>query len=315
MRVLIVTNMYPTPAEPAFGSFVKEQMDDLRGLGVEVESVIFDGRTQWTEYGRAVAVVRRATRGHRYDVVHAHYGLSGAVAALARPRLPLVTTFHGSDYEGPAWQRWVSTVVARRSSPIVVSESGRGRLAARKAAVIPMGVDTALFTPLERVDARRRLGWAESGPYALLAGARGNPVKGAALFDAAVRQATERQPTLQGVTLEGLSRADVALALNAADVLVVASIREGSPLTVREALACTTPVVAVPVGDVPAVLDGLPGCAVVDRDASALADAICAAVTAGRDPSLRVRAEATSREAVIRRVVEVYEEVARTRAP
>lgn len=306
MRVLIVTNMYPTPAEPAFGSFVKEQVDDLRRLGLHVDEVVFDGRARSTEYARTVGVVRRALRADSYDVVHAHYGLSGAVAALARPRIPLVTTFHGSDYEGPAWQRWVSTAVVRRSSAIVVSESGRRRLFARDAAVIPMGVDTALFAPMERADARRRLGWDEAGRYALLAGARRNPVKGAALFDAAV----SRVPGLEGKTLEGLPRPDVALALNAADVLVVASLREGSPLTVRESLACTTPVVAVPVGDVPAVLEGLPGCAVVRRDAAALAAAIATALELGRDPRLRQRAEVTSRDAVVRRVVSVYEAVA-----
>jgi glycosyltransferase involved in cell wall biosynthesis len=302
MRVLIVTNMYPTPVEPAFGSFVKEQVDDLRGLGLDVEEVIFDGRARSTEYGRAVGAVRRALRGRRFDVVHAHYGLSGAVAALASPRVPLVTTFHGSDYEGPAWQRCVSTVVARRSAPIVVSESGRRRLFVRNADVIPMGVDTTLFFPTEQADARRRLGWNEPGRYALLAGARRNPVKGAPLFDAAVAQV----PRLNSRTLEGLARPDVALALNAADVLVVASVREGSPLTVRESLACTTPVV-VPVGDVPAVLAGLPGCVVVERDADALAEGIRVALDAGRAPSLRRRAEETSRDAVVRRVVGVYE--------
>lgn len=302
MRVLIVTNMYPTPAEPAFGSFVKDQADDLRGLGLDVEQVMFDGRTRSTEYGRAVGVVRSALRAGRFDIVHAHYGLSGAVAALARPRVPLVTTFHGDDYE-VAWQRCISTVVARRSSAIVVSERGRSRLFKRHAAVIPMGVDTVLFTPVEQTEARRRLGWDETGHYAMLAGARGNPVKGAALFDAAVA----RVPELRGVTLEGYSRADVALALNAADVLVLASLHEGSPVAVRESLACTTPVVAVPVGDAPAVLAGLPGCAVVARDPAALADAIRAALAAGRDPSLRQRAEETSRDAVVRRVVGVYE--------
>jgi glycosyltransferase involved in cell wall biosynthesis len=115
---------------------------------------------------------------------------------------------------------------------------------------------------------------------------------------------------LNGITLEGLGRPDVALALNAADVLVVASVREGSPLTVREALACTTPVVAVPVGDLATVLAGLPGCAVVERDAGALADGIRAALDAGRDVSLRHRAEETSRDAVVHRVVGVYEAVA-----
>jgi len=302
MRVLIVTNMYPTPAEPAFGSFVKDQSDDLRGLGLEVEQVVFDGRARRREYGRAVGVVRSALRGGRFDIVHAHYGLSGAVAALARPSVPLVTTFHGDDYE-VAWQRLISTIVARRSSAIVVSERGRRLLFKRHAAVIPMGVDTELFTPVEQAVARRRLGWDEAGQYAMLAGARGVPVKGAPLFDAAVA----RVPELKGVTLEGYSRAEVVLALNAADVLVLASLHEGSPVTVRESLACTTPVVAVPVGDAPSVLAGLPGCAVVPRDPDALANAIRAALDAGRDSSLRQRAEETSRDAVIRRVVGVYE--------
>ena len=130
-------------------------------------------------------------------------------------------------------------------------------------AATPMGVDTGLFVPLERGAARRRLGWREAGHYALLAGARANPVKGAKLFDAAVRRASDRLPTLTGVALDGLSRAEVALAFNAADVVVVASAHEGSPVTVRESLACTTPVVAVPVGDVPMVISGLPGCAIV----------------------------------------------------
>jgi teichuronic acid biosynthesis glycosyltransferase TuaC len=290
-----------------FGLFVKEQVDDLRRLGVKIDLLIIDGRASSKEYFTGALAVRRSLRSSHYDLVHAHYGLSGAVAAMAASRTPLVTTFHGSDYGGAAWQRWVSTVAARRSASIVVSEAGRRRLSAPDAAVIPMGVDTSFFVPLERGAARRRLGWPGAGHYALLAGARANPVKGAKLFDAAVRKASDTLPTLTGVALDGLSRADVALAFNAADVVVVASAHEGSPVTVRESLACTTPVVAVAVGDVPMVIAGLPGCAVVPRDDASLADAICAAVEAGRDSSLRARAETFSRDAVAPQVLNVYE--------
>jgi teichuronic acid biosynthesis glycosyltransferase TuaC len=307
VRVLVVTNMFPTATEPAFGRFVKEQADDLRRLGVDIDLLSFDGRARWKEYFTAVVAVRRRLRRSRHDLIHAHYGLSGAVAAMATLRTPLVTTFHGSDYEGASWQRWISAVVARRSASIVVSRAGCRRLFARNAAVIPMGVDTTVFVPRERDAARRSLGWREGGHYALLAGARSNPVKGAPLFDAAVRRAADRLPTLTGVALDGLARADVPLAFNAADVVVVASIREGSPLAVRESLACATPVVAVPVGDVPTVIAGLPGCAIVPRDDVALADAICAAVEARRDSSLRARAEASSRDEVARQVLGVYE--------
>ena len=42
MRALVVTNMYPTPARPALGSFVRDQVEALRRIdGVEVELFAF----------------------------------------------------------------------------------------------------------------------------------------------------------------------------------------------------------------------------------------------------------------------------------
>ena len=74
--------MYPTTAEPHFGCFVRDQVDDLRGLGADVTVLAFDGRGHRRRYAGAARRLRRALRRGRYDVVHAHYGLSGAVAAM-----------------------------------------------------------------------------------------------------------------------------------------------------------------------------------------------------------------------------------------
>ncbi len=46
MRVLCLTNMYPTADEPAAGSFVRDQVEDLRELGVDVDVLSFDGRVR-----------------------------------------------------------------------------------------------------------------------------------------------------------------------------------------------------------------------------------------------------------------------------
>ena len=311
MRLLIVTNMYPTPAEPWFGCFVKEQVDDLLELGVELKLIHFDGRSDKRAYLRASRDVRSRLRRGGFDLVHAHYGLTGAATALAFPRVPLVTTFHGSDYAGPAWQRFVSTAAALRCTPIVVSPAGRTRLHAESATVIPMGVNTSLMRPDDRRAARRLLGWPEDGHYALLAGSRRNPVKGADLFDAAVQEARAHLPELTAKALEGFSRNDVVLAFNAADVTVVASRSEGSPVTVRESLACETPVVSVDVGDVSSVIAQLPGCAIVSRDPVSIADGIYRAVLGPRDASLRARAELTSRGAVAQQVLNVYRDALR----
>ena len=304
MRVLAVTNMYPTPSEPWFGSFVKDQIDALRRLGVSVDVFHFDGRRDWRAYGTAARAVRRLVSQGAFDVVHAHYGLTGAVA-LCQRSVPVVTTFHGSDSAQVPWQRRVSWIVARRSTPIFVGAENARRLGLPDAVVLPAGVDTALFQPTDRSSARAALGWEQDPTYVLLPGARSNPIKRADLFDRVVGLVGRRLPDVRGVSLEGYSRHDVANVMNAVDVLLLTSDWEGSSVAVKEALACTTPVVSVPAGDVPDVLAGLPGCAIGPRDPRALADAVLIALTI-RDDALRRRALAFSYDRVAAQILDVY---------
>ncbi len=288
MRVLTITNMYPTAPEPWFGSFVKDQVHALRRLGVSVDVLHFDGRPDWRAYGTAARALRSLVAQGDFDVVHAHYGLSGAVA-LCQRSVPVVTTFHGSDSGQVAWQRRVSWVVARRSTPIFVAAENARRLGLPDALILPAGVDTALFQPTDRAGARAALGWEQDPTYLLLPGARSNPIKRADLFDRVVELVGRRLRDVRGVSLEGYSRRDVANVMNAVDAVLLTSDWEGSPVAVKEALACATPVVAVPVGDVREVLAGLPGCAIVPRDPGLLAAAVLTAVTV-RDDALRRRA-------------------------
>src|SRR5262249_58550107 len=109
--------------------------------------------------------------------------------------------------------------------------------------------------------------------------------------------------------LDHVRRDDVGLYLNAADVVLMTSEREGAPLTIKEALAVETPVVSVAVGDVPEVLTDLPGCAVVDAEPEALAAAVSAALEMPRDGRLRARAEEFGRRAVAGRVAAIYDTV------
>lgn len=312
MKILTVTNLYPTPSEPWFGSFVKDQVDALRRLGVSVEVFDFDGRRNWAAYGGAARTVRRLVARADYDIVHAHYGLSGAVA-LCQRTVPVVTTFHGSDSGPVPWQRRVSWLVARRSTPIFVAAANAQRLGLPDALVLPAGVDTALFQPTDRDSARAALGWERDGTYVLLPGARANPVKRADLFDRVVELVGQTRDGAHGVSLEGYSRTEVATVMNAVDVVLLTSDSEGSPVAVKEALATLTPVVSVPVGDLAALLEGLPGCAVVSRDPRALADAVLNALTV-RDPALRNRALEFSHDHVAQQVIELYDRVLAGRA-
>ena len=309
MKVLCFTNIYPSARERWAGSFVRDLVEDLRELGLDIHVLAFSGRERRRAYAEAGLAFRRTIRTGNFDLVHAHYGLTGFLAVGQRS-VPVVVTFHGSDTGNPRvrWQGWLSWLVARTSTPVFVSRDGARRLGCPNAAIIPAGVDLELFRPRSTAGARAALGWSESGRYVLLPGARSNPDKGVDLFDAAVREARKRVD-ITPVSLENFSREEVVNVMNAVDVTLVTSNFEGSPVAVKESLACMTPVVSVPVGDLPQLVSGLPGCEIVPRDPLELADAILRAFSSGRDPILRQRAELLSRRRMAERTVALYESV------
>jgi glycosyltransferase involved in cell wall biosynthesis len=310
VKVLVLTNMYPTRQQPWSGIFVAEQVEDLRALGVDVDVLSFAGRAGRKEYPKAALRLRRTLVTRDFDLVHAHYGLTGAVA-LAQRSVPVVTTFWGSDtFIG--WQRAVSFIVARLTTPLFVSEAMRARLRCHSARVVPSAVDTVRFRPRPRTEARRLLRWDESGVYVLFPGSRRSAIKNAPLFDAAM-DSLSRELDVRPVALDGYSRDEVALVMNAVDVTLMTSLSEGSPVAVRESLSCETPVVSVPVGDVRELLQGLPGCFVCERDPHVLATAVLHALEVGSSHVLRERAEQFSRERVTRKVLEVYEHACQRR--
>src|SRR5713101_1801752 len=90
--------MYPTPDDPAYGIFVASQMESVAQAGASVDVMFVNGRLGEGQYVRAVSEVRRRARSSAYDVVHAHYGLTGFVAAFHR--IPLVVSFCGDDLLG-----------------------------------------------------------------------------------------------------------------------------------------------------------------------------------------------------------------------
>jgi glycosyltransferase involved in cell wall biosynthesis len=308
VRVLICTNMWPSPARPAFGSFVKEQVEDLERAGVEIDVLYVRGTESRANYARAMVQLRQRLRSRPYDLVHAHYGLTGAVA-LTQRKLPVVTTFHGSETGYVPWQTRVSWFVARMSEPIFVSSDAAVRMKLPTAHVIPVGVDVELFRPLDRPAVRQELGWEPEARHVLLPGARGNRRKGATLFDAVFEEVRESAPDVRAVSLDNLSREGAARVVAAADVVLMTSEFEGAPAAIKESLACSTPVVSVPVGDVPDTISGLPGCAVCERDVGSLAAAVLHALSAPGAPALRARAEEFARPLIAERVCSVYEKV------
>jgi glycosyltransferase involved in cell wall biosynthesis len=255
MRALIVTNMYPTAAQPALGSFVRDQVEALRRIdGVDVDVFSFAAGSP-EAYVRAASELLRRHRHERFDVVHAHFGLTAWPAFAARGSVRAVT-LHGTDLAHPRSRRITLAalpfldLVAAASEPLrnqVPRWAMRGR-----SAVLPSGVDLARFHPIARGEARAALGLDPEGPYLLFPADPRRPEK---RYDRAQAVAGD----VRLLALGEVDRAQVPQYVNAANAVLVPSDREGFGLAVLEALACDVPVLATPVGIHPDALSGVKG--------------------------------------------------------
>jgi teichuronic acid biosynthesis glycosyltransferase TuaC len=306
VRALVVTNMYPTPVRPPLGSFVRDQVEALRRRD-DVEVELFAFPPGLTGYPRAARELRRRFRGRKFDVVHAHFGLTAWPAVVGRLG-PVVVTLHGNDLFHPRSNRLSRAILPFTALPAAVSrEFSRlipGAGTTRRVAVLPVGIDLERFRPIPRPEARERLGLDPAGPYLLFPHDPARPLK---RFDRA-REAAGDTPLL---TLGNVPPDEVPFWINAANAVLVPSQAEGFGLSVIEALACGVPAFGTPVGIHPVALDGIAGafCAPWDRDAW---QAALRPVLAAADPRVdgRARAELFSADRMAARVVAAWRDVA-----
>lgn len=258
MRVLVVTNLVPDPSAPQRGRWVQDQIEEIRGAGIEVELFGFPpGRSH---YLPATRRLRRLLRDERFDLVHAHYGLAGWCARLAGAS-PLVVTFHGTDVRhhlvGPMSRRlaWRADLTAAVSRALYAPEQGRpGLPAVPGAAVLPCGPDLRRFGPIPRERARRELDLEPAGRYLLFPA---NPSRREKRADLATELAELAGAEL--LTGGAIDPDRMPLWINAANAVLVTSDNEGFGMVCLEALACDVPVLSTPVGIAPFALDGVAG--------------------------------------------------------
>jgi len=266
VRALVLSNMRPDPAHPERGSFVRDQVAALRRLdGLDVE--LYEFPPGATALARAARELRSRHRsrpagvawrrtGERFDVVHAHFGLT-AWPALAAPGHARALTLHGTDLRHPRTRLLTLAALPSVDLLAVVSPALSHELparAARRAQLLPCGVELERFVRLPRAEARAELGLDPDGRYALFAADPARPEK---RYDRATALAAAAHSEL--LTLGGVEPARVPLLVNAANVVLVPSEREGFGLAVLEALACHVPVLATPVGIHEQALAGVPG--------------------------------------------------------
>ena len=289
----------------------------------------------------AFPAIARLKREFDFDLVDAHYFYPDAVAAAIIARRmgkPLVITSRGSDVNllpRYAWPRKLILWAAHQAEAIVtVSAALESRLIelgvdSAKVSVIRNGVDTALFAPIDKVAARHRYGLPIDARVIV---AVGNLVPEKAhnlLIDALAflpatrlvvvgdgpeRAALERRAKHANchdrvTLLPAMPQHNLPSIYGAADIVALASMREGLPNVLLEAIACGRPVVASRVGGIPEIVnDPLQGVLVDDRSPRAFADAFQRVLANLPSPdSIRAFARARDWDATGRAQVALFE--------
>jgi glycosyltransferase involved in cell wall biosynthesis len=290
MRILLVSQMYPGPAAPDLGTFVRDMELALRVRGHDVELAVLDRRRGGKRrYLELLGRTWSAGRAFRPNVVYAHFLVPAGLIAATFKRTPLVVTAHGRDVRNIGAIRGVSAatrhVVRRAAAVVCVSEYLRRELETKlpeargKTEVVGSGVDLERFTLLPRD--------IHDGPAFLCVGAlseRKNVVRLADAFaslgegtltflgDGPLRPQLEGR---QGVVLAGaVPHDEVARRLAKADVLCQPSLIEPLGQALLEAMACGRPVVATRIGGPPEFVPPEAGVLVDPLDVDGLARAM-----------------------------------------
>jgi glycosyltransferase involved in cell wall biosynthesis len=291
MNVLVISNMYPSNRNPAFGSFVKEQIEVLIDQGVNC-TIVKNSESRnglWFTIPKYISLFIRsfcAILIHHYDVIHVHYafptGMIGYFISMVYG-IPMIITVHGSDLRdnNNLIKKILINIFNRTKHIIAVSNcvsdilQENYRISSSKIAVIDMGVNTELFQERSKKQIRRKINLSQSS---LILVCVGNMIKdkGVHFLLQAVKSLIEEYPqlllyligdgeyskVLKKLTLNMkiadivifvgvVPKSDIPFWLASADIVVHPTLNEAFGLVIIEAMSCGKIVVASSVGGIP----------------------------------------------------------------
>jgi teichuronic acid biosynthesis glycosyltransferase TuaC len=252
-------------------------------------------------------VVSRLVNEETIDLINAHWIFPDGVAAAwvsRRLHKPIILTALGCDINlySTMTLRKFQIAGALKIAGHITAVSGNLKnmvcslkIPEKNVDVIPNGVDLSLFSIIDKLDARKRLGISPNQSLVLTVGSL-DEVKGTRFLIEALGAIMKRNsppPLLISIGdgplklslcslakklgladhvrfLGKMPHKEIPLWMNAADLFCLPSIREGHPNVLIEALACGVPVVASNVGAIPEIINKNSGYIWKNRNVSTL---------------------------------------------
>ena len=286
LNVLFITNMYPNKAQSHAGVFVKEQIEQLSMELETYEIINVSKRVNWfLRYGLTLPSVLREILSRRYNILHVHFGLTAVIVfpfilLIKIFRIRTVITFHGTDIVGKKSINRLVAAISKSAATlfdlsICVSDDIQKIISKYSKHVIKIscGIPSEFYNYKAKTE-RQNIVIFPSDPD--------RKEKNFELFKKVFNRVKYYCPNISFVCLKNMTKNEVNKHMTKSKCLLMTSLHEGSPQTVKEAIICDLPVVSTPVGDVPSLLKGLPGCA-IGQNENELVDAVLSIIEASEE--------------------------------
>jgi glycosyltransferase involved in cell wall biosynthesis len=262
MRVLHITNNYPTVKHPIFGIFVKEQIEALNNLGIRTDLFFINGRENgYYAYVRGVWDLRRILRNGRFDILHCHHAYSAVIAFMSgiflKKRI-IVSYQNDPEREGGKLLYFLIKSFAKA----IILKNATYHDKSNKVIAIPNGVNTDFFRNHGMEYSKEKLNLRSDRRYVVFMDSyKLRTQKRVDRFDRVIKELNSIPgfEDIEPLILTNTERSLVPLYISCCHLHLVTSDFEGSPNSVKECIACDVPVVSTNVGDVSLLLGDIDG--------------------------------------------------------
>jgi glycosyltransferase involved in cell wall biosynthesis len=289
-------------------AFISEQAIALEEQGIIIDYYPIVGKGI-VGYLKNFPSLKKKIREFKPDLIHAHYGLSGALAIL-QLRIPVVITFHDGETHSVKSNiiSSISTLfsaydifVARHIFDLIYLKKKS------KSVILPCGVSYKTIQPVDKNEAMVKMNLSFSKKYILFGGAFENLRKNYPLLKEAI--SLMNRDDIKVIEMKDLNRQQITMLMCACDVFVLPSKREGSPQALKEAMLCNCPIVATDVGDIKRLMSDTEGCFICTFEPLDVAEKIQMALDFGKRTNGREKLNHLDNSLIAARIIEIYNKI------
>lgn len=315
MKILHLTNNYPTSNLPIFGIFVKEQIESFSKLDVKNDIFFINGREKGKlEYLKSIFHLRKFLKNKHYEIIHCHHAFS-AVCLILSGQAKNFKTIVSYQNDPLNEQGKILYNFIKKNCNAIILKNNSTVVDRKKVFYQPNGVNTNFFKPIEREKCIEKLGLDTQKQYILFVSS--NFIREQKRYDRfqeviGILRNKYRINDIEELKLINTERSLVPYYFNAASIHLLTSDFEGSPNSVKEAMACNTPVVATDVGNVRELLTEVDGSYVSStKDVMELAELAYKALTDNKTFNSREKLieKKLDIESVAKNIISIYKNI------